>query len=147
MPGCPRMKFGLVDVRDVADLHLRAMTNPAAKGERFLAIAGDFVSIQQIARTLKRRLGAAGREGAARELLPDWLVRLVALADPAVAQIAPELGKLKNATTKRPSACSAGPRARPKMPSSPPPKACAARVAEGCRKRREHCRNRRAGRR
>ena len=44
MPGCPQIYFGAVDVRDVADLHLRAMTNPAAKGERFLAVAGDFMS-------------------------------------------------------------------------------------------------------
>ncbi|MGC1944765.1 MAG: aldehyde reductase, partial [Candidatus Acidiferrales bacterium] len=38
MPGCPRLYFGVVDVRDVADLHIRAMTDPAAKGERFLAV-------------------------------------------------------------------------------------------------------------
>ena len=42
VPGLPRLYFGVVDVRDVADLHLRAMTNPAAKGERFLAVAGRF---------------------------------------------------------------------------------------------------------
>ena len=41
MPGAPRLYFGIVDVRDVADLHIRAMTHPAAKGERFLAVAGD----------------------------------------------------------------------------------------------------------
>ena len=41
MPACPRLYFGIVDVRDVADLHIRAMTGPAAKGERFLAVAGD----------------------------------------------------------------------------------------------------------
>ncbi len=46
MPGCPRLSFGIVDVRDVADLHLRAMTNPAAKGQRFLAVAGEFMTIQ-----------------------------------------------------------------------------------------------------
>jgi nucleoside-diphosphate-sugar epimerase len=40
-PGCPKINSGFVDVRDVADLHLRAMTHPAAKGERFLAIAGE----------------------------------------------------------------------------------------------------------
>ena len=60
VPGCPRLNFGVVDVRDVADLHLRAMTNPAAKGERFLAVAGDFLSMRDIAKILKRRLGAAG---------------------------------------------------------------------------------------
>jgi dihydroflavonol-4-reductase len=35
MPGCPQLYFGVVDVRDVADLHLRAMTSPAERGERF----------------------------------------------------------------------------------------------------------------
>jgi dihydroflavonol-4-reductase len=39
-PACLKINSGFVDVRDVADLHMRAMTNPAAAGERFLAIAG-----------------------------------------------------------------------------------------------------------
>ncbi len=42
MPGCPKLYFGVVDVRDVVDLHIRAMTHPAAMGERFPAVAGDF---------------------------------------------------------------------------------------------------------
>lgn len=53
MPGCPRLYFGVVDVRDVADLHIRAMTHPAAKGERFLAVAGDFMSMLDLAKLLK----------------------------------------------------------------------------------------------
>ena len=57
MPGCPQLYFGVVDVRDVADLHIRAMTDPAAKGERFLAVAGDFLSMQAIAKVLKRADG------------------------------------------------------------------------------------------
>ena len=100
MPGCPKLYFGVVDVRDVADLHLRAMTNPAAKGERFLAVAGDFVSIQEIAKTLKSRLGAAASKVPTRQL-PNWLVRLASLRDPAVKQILPELGKPKNATHEK----------------------------------------------
>jgi nucleoside-diphosphate-sugar epimerase len=100
MPGCPRLWFGGVDVRDVADLHLRAMTHPAAKGERFLAVAGEFVSIVEIGQMLKRRMGAAARRVPTREL-PDWLVRLAALKDPAVKQILPELGKRKNATSEK----------------------------------------------
>jgi nucleoside-diphosphate-sugar epimerase len=100
MPGCPKLYFGVVDVRDVADLHLRAMTNPAAKGERFLAVAGDFVSIQEIAKTLKSRLGAAASRVPTRQL-PNWLVRLASLRDPAVKQIVPELGKRKNATNEK----------------------------------------------
>lgn len=100
VPGCPRLQFGVVDVRDVADLHLRAMTDPAAKGERFLACAGDFLSVQEIARVLKRRLGAQARRVPTWQL-PNWLVRLAALADPTVRQILPELGKVKNATSDK----------------------------------------------
>jgi nucleoside-diphosphate-sugar epimerase len=100
MPGCPRFYFGVVDVRDVADLHIRAMTHPAAKGERFLAVAGDFVSVVGIAKILKNRLGTAARRVPTRQL-PNWLVRLAALRDPAVRQIVPDLGKIKNATNQK----------------------------------------------
>jgi nucleoside-diphosphate-sugar epimerase len=100
LPGLPRMCFGVVDVRDVADLHLRAMTNPAAKGERFLAVTGDFMWIVEIARVLKERLGEAAKRVPTRQL-PNWLVKLAALKDPAVKQIIPELGKWKNATSEK----------------------------------------------
>ncbi len=100
MPGCPRLYFGIVDVRDVADLHLRAMTHPAARGERFLAVAGDFLSILDIAKVLKARLGDLAKRVPTRQL-PNWLVRLVALFDPAAKQIVPELGKFKNATSAK----------------------------------------------
>jgi nucleoside-diphosphate-sugar epimerase len=100
MPGCPKLYFGAVDVRDVADLHLRAMTDPAAKGERFLAVAGDFMSMVEIANVLKTRMGAAAKRVPTREL-PNWVVRLAALRDRAVKQILPELGKRKNATNQK----------------------------------------------
>jgi dihydroflavonol-4-reductase len=100
VPGCPRLYYGVVDVRDVADLHLRAMTDPAAKSERFLAVAGDFMSMLAMAKVLKVRMGAAARRVPTREL-PNWLVRLAALRDPAVKLILPELGKVKNATNEK----------------------------------------------
>jgi nucleoside-diphosphate-sugar epimerase len=100
MPGCPRLYFGIVDVRDVADLHIRAMTHPAAKGERFLALAGDFMSIADIAKVLKSRMGDAARRVPTRQL-PNWLVRIAALRDPAVKLLLPELGKTKNATNQK----------------------------------------------
>jgi nucleoside-diphosphate-sugar epimerase len=50
MKAIPNITLGIVDVRDVADLHIRAMTNPAAKGQRFLALAGGVVSLPEIAR-------------------------------------------------------------------------------------------------
>jgi len=100
IPGCPRYYIGVVDVRDVADLHLRAMTHPAAKGERFLAIAGDVMSVADMAKVLKERMGAAAKRVPTRQL-PNWLVRLAALTQPAVKQILPELGKVKNATGEK----------------------------------------------
>jgi dihydroflavonol-4-reductase len=100
VPGSPRLSFGVVDVRDVADLHIRAMTHAAAKGERFLAVAGDFMLIRDIARVLKERMGEAGKRVPTRQL-PNWLVRVAALRDPAVKQILPELGKLKNGTNEK----------------------------------------------
>jgi nucleoside-diphosphate-sugar epimerase len=100
MPGCPKLYFGAVDVRDVADMHLKCMTNSAAKGERFLAVAGDFVSILEMAQMLRKRLGAAASRVPTREL-PNWLVRLAALRDPAVRQILPELGKRKNGSNEK----------------------------------------------
>jgi len=100
MPGVPRLYFGAVDVRDVADLHIRAMTHPAAKGERFLAVAGDFMSMLDIAKVLKRNLGTSAKRVPTRQL-PDWLVRLAALRDPAVKLILPELSKVKNATNEK----------------------------------------------
>ncbi len=100
MPGFPKLQFGAVDVRDVADLHLKAMTHPAAKGERFLATAGDFISLAAMGAILKRRMGTAARRVPTREL-PNWMVKLFALKEKAAGQIVPELGKPKNATSAK----------------------------------------------
>jgi nucleoside-diphosphate-sugar epimerase len=100
VPGLPRLYFGAVDVRDVADLHILAMTHPAAKGERFLAVAGDFLSMLDIAKILKNRMGAAAKKVPTIQL-PNWIVRIAAIGDPAVKQILPELGKVKNATNEK----------------------------------------------
>ena len=100
MPGCPQLNFGVVDVRDVADLHIRAMTNPAARGERFLAVAGDFMSVRDIAMVLKDRMGALAKRVPTRQL-PNWLVRIAALRDPTIRQFTSELGKKKNASNEK----------------------------------------------
>ena len=100
LPGLPRLSFGVVDVRDVADLHLRAMVNPAAKGERFLAIAGDFMSIQEMANVLRTRMGPAADRVPTR-MLSDWMLRLAALFDPEIRQTVPELGTVKRATSEK----------------------------------------------
>jgi dihydroflavonol-4-reductase len=100
MSGAPRIYFGVVDVRDVADLHLRAMTHPSAKGERFIAVSGDAISMVDIARMLRAHLGESARR-VPRFQLPDWMVRLAARRDPAVRQLLPLLGKIRNATSEK----------------------------------------------
>ena len=97
LPGCPKLWFGGVDVRDVADLHIKAMTDPAAKGERFLATSGDFVSMLEMALALKAGLGAAAAKVPSREM-PNWLLRIAAMFNPEVRQLLPELGKKRNAS-------------------------------------------------
>ena len=56
VPGLPRLGFNIVDVRDVADLHVRAMTDPAAAGQRFIA-SGDYAWMADLAAILRARLG------------------------------------------------------------------------------------------
>ena len=100
VPFCPRIGFGAVDVRDVADMHLRAMTNPAAKGERFLAVAGDSISLLDVATILKQHMGSVARRAPTREV-PDWVVRFFALFIPDMKAIAPELGNRKNVSNAK----------------------------------------------
>jgi nucleoside-diphosphate-sugar epimerase len=100
MPAVPRLSFGAVDVRDVADLHLRAMTDPAAAGQRFLAVAGNFMSMLDIANVLRRRMGATANKVPSRQL-PDWMVRVAGWFNPLARQAVPELGKHKNASSEK----------------------------------------------
>jgi nucleoside-diphosphate-sugar epimerase len=100
LPGCPDLSFGVVDVRDVADLHLKCMTDPAARGERFLAVGGDFVSMREIAQMLKEGASDIARKVPTRTL-PNWLMRAVGLFDSQVKGILPDLGKRKNASNEK----------------------------------------------
>jgi dihydroflavonol-4-reductase len=100
LPATPRIYFGVVDVRDVAALHLRAMTNPAAKGERFLAVAGDTMSMHQVAKALRRRLGPAAAK-VPRWQMPDWLLRLGARRNPAARGMLPQLGKIRRVSNAK----------------------------------------------
>jgi dihydroflavonol-4-reductase len=100
MPGCPRLYFGVVDVRDVADLHLRAMTDPAANGERFIAVSGGLMSMLDIATVLRTRLGDAASKVPTREL-PNWLVRFAALFDRTMRPLLPLLDNTRRATSAK----------------------------------------------
>jgi nucleoside-diphosphate-sugar epimerase len=90
-PGIPRIGFSIVDVRDVAELQLRAMTAPEAGGERFIA-AGPFLWMSEIAEILRRNLGEAARKVPKRKL-PNLVVRGLAIFDPGLRSVAGDLGK------------------------------------------------------
>jgi nucleoside-diphosphate-sugar epimerase len=78
MSVAPRARFGLADVRDVADLHVRAMAAPAAAGKRFLAVAdGPTISYLEVAETLRRRLGPLAAKVPTEEAPGDDLPRPV----------------------------------------------------------------------
>ena len=100
VPACPRIFFGTVDVRDVADLHLRAMTHPGARGERFLGSAGDSISLIEVAQILKKHMGTAARRVPTRTM-PDWIVHFLANFVSDMKMIAPEVGKQKNISNEK----------------------------------------------
>jgi nucleoside-diphosphate-sugar epimerase len=91
VPGLPRLGFCFVDVRDVADLHIRAMTAPEAAGQRFIA-AGDFAWMADLAALLRARLGEAAGKVPTRRV-PSLVIRLAALFDRDLASIVPRLGE------------------------------------------------------
>lgn len=90
-PGIPRIGLWVVDVRDLADLHIRAMTSPQAAGERFVAV-GDFMWMADIATTLRSRLGEQADNVPTRQL-PDFFVRLMSLFIPQLRTFTAELGR------------------------------------------------------
>jgi len=99
MPGIPRIGLEVVDVRDLADIHIRAMVSPAAAGERFLA-TGEFAWMREMAQTLRDGLGPAGAKVSTRQL-PDWLVRLTAVFDRPLRDITPSLGRRNQHSTAK----------------------------------------------
>lgn len=100
MPALPRIYFGAVDVRDVVDLHVVAMTHPAAKGERFIATACESTSLHEIAHILKANLGEAGAKVPTREM-PDWVLRIAAMFKAEARPALPELGKVRGASNAK----------------------------------------------
>ncbi len=99
LPGVPRLAFWIVDVRDLAELHVRAMTERRAAGERFLA-TGELMWMMDIATTLRTRLGERGAKVPARRL-PSFLVRTLSLVSPLLKALAPELGRRNDVSSDK----------------------------------------------
>ncbi len=99
MPGTPRIGLEVVDVRDLADLHIRAMTSPEAAGQRFLG-TGEFVWMREIAQALKAGLGTDGAKVPTRQL-PDFLVRISSVFDHQLRPIVISLGRRNRHSTAK----------------------------------------------
>ncbi|MFG1495634.1 aldehyde reductase [Saccharospirillum sp. HFRX-1] len=100
MKRLPSIRLGIVDVRDVAALHLLAMTHPQAAGERFLAFAGGELSLIDIAHLVAQHYPKLVANPDPKAL-PDWLVRLVALFNPKARELTPMLGIRRNASNAK----------------------------------------------
>ncbi|WP_282205425.1 SDR family oxidoreductase [Kitasatospora fiedleri] len=96
----PPVWTNTVDVRDVADLHVRAMTAPVAAGRRYLASAGEPVSFHRIAAVLRERLGDAASAAPTRTA-PAGLLRALAVVSPRMRELAPQLGVVRRADGTR----------------------------------------------
>jgi nucleoside-diphosphate-sugar epimerase len=99
VPGIPRLGFNVVDVRDVADLHIRAMTAPEAAGQRFIA-AGFWEWMADMAALLRAKLGADAAKVPTRKI-PDFVLRLVSLFDKDLRFVTPMLGRKHDHTSAK----------------------------------------------
>lgn len=95
----PRIGLEVADVRDVVDIHLRAMESPAAAGQRFLA-TGEFLWMRELAEMLRANLGDKAKMVPTRSI-PDFVVRLAARRDPALAEVIPALGRRNRHSTAK----------------------------------------------
>ena len=98
VPMCPDIGFGIIDVRDVADLHYRALTAPGVRDERYIC-SGPFLKMIDVANILTEKLGDKARKVPTRKM-PDWLLRLFALARPELRQLVSELGNVRGGDSR-----------------------------------------------
>jgi nucleoside-diphosphate-sugar epimerase len=99
VPGLPRLGFNIVDVRDVADLHIRAMTAPEAAGERFIA-AGAYAWMADLAMMLRAKLGDGGAKVPTRKV-PDFVIRLASIFDRDLQSVTSSLSRRQEFTSAK----------------------------------------------
>jgi nucleoside-diphosphate-sugar epimerase len=88
MPVVRRQRFGVADVRDVADAHIRAMAAPEAAGKRYLVLAdGPTISFLQLAGILRERLGPLAKRVPTEEAPGPEPARLIIHNDRAKQEL------------------------------------------------------------
>jgi dihydroflavonol-4-reductase len=98
-PAVPHFGVWVIDVRDLADLHIRAMLAPEAAGERFIG-AGEFMWMIDIARTLRAKLGSRAPKVPTRTM-PNGVVKFLGLFIPLLRRLVPDLGRRNELTTAK----------------------------------------------
>lgn len=96
-PMLPRVGFTVVDVRDVAKMHVAALSTPESVGKRIIATE-KFAWFVDFANTLKAEF--PNRKIVTR-LAPNFMIRLIGLFDPAIRSILPSLGKRVDMSNER----------------------------------------------
>jgi dihydroflavonol-4-reductase len=91
-PMLPDLKFAIVDVRDVAKMHVDAIKNENTKGERIIA-SSETRSFVEIAKLLKSVYPKSKVKSAQA---PTFMIRLLSLFDGSIKSILPQLGKPMN---------------------------------------------------
>lgn len=91
LPGIPRIAMPIVDVRDVADLHIRAMESDAASGNRFICVNGT-LWFKDIAELLRDKFPAQSRKVPTR-VLPNFMLHVAAMMGQFPKSGLRELGK------------------------------------------------------
>ncbi|MCI0159059.1 aldehyde reductase [Leifsonia shinshuensis] len=101
LPRLPDVYFGVVDVRDVAGLHLLAMTRPEAAGERFLATAGDALSAPELALLIRGHLGSPAGDRVRTGVMPTWVVKAAAPFSRRVRGSLADIGVYRNGSSHK----------------------------------------------
>ena len=95
VPMAPDLGFGVVDLRDVADLHVRCLETPGLAGERFIA-AGRFMKMIDIANVLHAGLPKPHVRKVPRRVMPGWMASLLMLVNPPMRFAKPEMGRVRH---------------------------------------------------
>ncbi|MFT4154862.1 SDR family oxidoreductase [Parafilimonas sp.] len=96
----PNLELAIVDVRDLADLHMKAMESASAKGQRFLALSDGTMSLPEIAVFLKNKMPDIAQK-ASTKTIPDWAVKFAGLFNPKAKALASMLGVNRKASNDK----------------------------------------------
>lgn len=97
LPGIPNIGFECVDVRDVAILHVKAMTSPKAAGKRFIC-SNDYIRLSDIVSLLKDKYPQY-KKRLPNKTIPNFIIKIAALFSSKLKIISSNLGKVSRYDT------------------------------------------------